>query len=111
MRGIHIAHLFMEGVEMALLVNDACGSPIPYRLFAPWLFFNGKIFNFILEEQNSGKTIAEICGFKMEIVYNMERLKVAILDGINVQLAPNPYAALTANSMNIFCIWFGLLFN
>lgn len=86
---------------MALLVNDACGSPIPSRLFAPWLFFNGKIFNFILEEQSRGKTIAEICGFKMEIVYNTERLKTTILDGINVQLAPNPYV-LTTSGMGFY---------
>ncbi|CAL8093948.1 unnamed protein product [Orchesella dallaii] len=85
MRGIHLSHLFMEGCEMALLANDACGAPIPYMLFCPWLFFNGKVFNYILEQQSLGKTLAEICGFKMDLVFNIDQLKMAILDGIKVQ--------------------------
>jgi hypothetical protein len=40
MRGIHLAHLFMHGVEMAMLTNDACGAPGPssftYNYLAKW---------------------------------------------------------------------------
>ena len=40
-RGLQLAALFMEGVEMALLANDACGAPVPFLMCAPWLFFDG----------------------------------------------------------------------
>jgi len=73
---------------MALLANDACGAPIPYMLFCPWLFFNGKVFNYILEQQALGKTMPEICGFKMDLVFNIDQLKMAILEGIKVQFVP-----------------------
>lgn len=93
MRGIHLSHLFMEGCEMALLANDACGAPIPYMLFCPWLFFNGKVFNYILEQQALGKTLAEICGFKMDLDFNIAQLRMAILDGIKVQFVPPQIAS------------------
>lgn len=100
MRGIHLSHLFMEGCEMALLANDACGAPIPYMLFCPWLYFNGKVFNYILEQQALGKTLAEICGFKMDLVFNIDQLRMAILDGIKVQFVPPqiPATFLFANN-------------
>ena len=40
-RGVQLATLFMEGVEMALLANDACGAPVPFLMCCPWLFFDG----------------------------------------------------------------------
>ena len=41
-RGVQLATLFMEGVEMALLANDACGAPVPFLMCCPWLFFDGQ---------------------------------------------------------------------
>lgn len=41
-RGVQLATLFMEGVEMALLANDACGAPVPFLMCCPWLFFDGE---------------------------------------------------------------------
>ncbi|CAG7719750.1 unnamed protein product [Allacma fusca] len=90
MRGVHLSHVFMEGVEMALLANDACGAPIPFMLFCPWLFFNGKIFNYVLEQQAEGKGLTDICGYKADLLYSIEQLTVAILDGIKNPFAPNP---------------------
>ena len=42
-RGVQLATLFMEGVEMALLANDACGAPVPFLMCCPWLFFDGQL--------------------------------------------------------------------
>jgi hypothetical protein len=102
MRGVHLSHLFMEGIEMALLSNDACGAPIPYMLFCPWLFFNGKVFNYVLEQQALGKSLAEICGYKMDLVFNIDQLRLAATEGIKVQYAPanNPTPFLFANNGN-----------
>ena len=30
---------------MALLANDACGSPVPVQMCLPWTFFDGKLFH------------------------------------------------------------------
>ncbi|XP_021964405.1 constitutive coactivator of PPAR-gamma-like protein 1 isoform X2 [Folsomia candida] len=92
MRGVHLAHLFMEGVEMSVLTNDACGAPIPYMLFSPWMFFNGKVFSYVLEQQTQGKSLAEICGYKMDLVFSIDQLRLAVTEGVKVQYAqaPNP---------------------
>ena len=34
-----------QGLEMALLANDACGSPVPVQMCLPWTFFDGKLFH------------------------------------------------------------------
>jgi len=85
---------------MALLANDACGAPIPYMLFCPWLFFNGKVFNYVLEQQLHGKSLAEICGYKMDLVFNIDQLRQAVTEGVKVQYAPapNPSPYLFANN-------------
>lgn len=43
-RGILVAALIMQGLEMALFANDACGAPIPFQMCLPWMFFDGKLF-------------------------------------------------------------------
>lgn len=49
-RGVQLSTLFMTGVDTALLVNDACGAPIPWIMNCPWLFFDGKLFNYFLSK-------------------------------------------------------------
>ena len=100
MRGVHLSHVFMEGVEMALLANDACGAPIPYMLFCPWLFFNGKIFNYVLEQQAEGKTLSEICGYKTDLLYSIDQLTVAICDGLKNPFLPDPAPQLFLPAKN-----------
>jgi len=47
-RGVQLAALFMHGVEHAVFVNDVAGSPLPLSLFCPWMFFDGKLFQYKL---------------------------------------------------------------
>ena len=56
-RAVQLASLFMQGVEMALLVNDACGAPIPWLLCCPWLYFDGKLFHNILAKTDLVKSL------------------------------------------------------
>merc|ERR1711962_1329590 len=39
-RGVHLAAIFMQGLEMALLANDACGSPVPVQMCLPWTYYS-----------------------------------------------------------------------
>lgn len=60
-RGIQLASLFMQGVEHALLANDACGAPIPLLMCCVWLFFDGKLFHQKLLKAHSAKNLSDIC--------------------------------------------------
>lgn len=56
-RGVQLASLFMQGVETALLANDACGAPIPWLMCCPWLYFDGKLFHNILAKTDHVKSL------------------------------------------------------
>jgi len=81
-RGVQLAALFMEGVEMALLANDACGAPVPFLMCCPWLFFDGKLFHSKLRRAVSAKNLLEMCEHRMEVVVKVERMRQAILEGL-----------------------------
>ena len=81
-RGVQLASLFMAGLEMALLANDACGAPVPFPMTAPWIFFDGKLFHSKLRRAVSAKNLLEMCDHRMELVMKVERMRSAILDGL-----------------------------
>jgi hypothetical protein len=64
----------MQGVEMALLANDASGAPVPYLMCCPWLFFDGKLFHSKLRRAVLAQNLMEMCGQDMQLV-----IKVGIL--------------------------------
>jgi len=41
-----------------------------------------------MEQQAVGKTVAEICGYKVDLMYRINQMKGAITEGIKVQFAP-----------------------
>lgn len=84
-RGVQLATMFMQGVETALLVNDACGAPVPWLMCCPWLFFDGKLFHHQLARTASVKNILELCDHRIRMVMKVEKMKQAVLDGLNVQ--------------------------
>ena len=81
-RGVVLASLFMAGLEMALLANDACGAPVPFLMTSPWNFFDGKLFHSKLRRAVSAKNLLEMCDHRMELVMKVERMRSAILDGL-----------------------------
>jgi len=89
-RGVQLAALFMQGVEMALLANDACGAPIPWLMCCPWLFFDGKLFHHKLARTSVVKNLLELCDHHIEHVVKVERMRKAILEGLDVQFARPP---------------------
>ncbi|XP_054722197.1 constitutive coactivator of PPAR-gamma-like protein 1 homolog [Uloborus diversus] len=87
-RGIMLAAIFMQGVEHALMANDACGAPISWLMCCPWLFFDGKIFHRKLLKANAAKNLMDLCDNHYEEVLTVERMRSAIVDGISVQFLP-----------------------
>ncbi|XP_012257994.2 constitutive coactivator of PPAR-gamma-like protein 1 homolog isoform X2 [Athalia rosae] len=93
-RGVQLATLFMAGVETALLANDACGAPIPWLMCCPWLFFDGKLFHHTLARATIAKNLLELCGGHIERVIKVERMRKAVLEGVNVVFARPPLSVV-----------------
>ena len=96
-KGVQLAALFMEGVEMALLANDACGAPVPFLMCCPWLFFDGKLFHSKLRRAVSAKNLLEMCEHRMDVVVKVERMRQAILEGLVPEICNPPIPALMNN--------------
>lgn len=86
-RGVQLAAIFMQGVEMALLANDACGAPLPWLMCCPWLYFDGKLFHHTLARSVQVKGLLELCENHIERIVKVERLRKAILEGLDVKFA------------------------
>ncbi|XP_023290727.1 constitutive coactivator of PPAR-gamma-like protein 1 homolog isoform X2 [Orussus abietinus] len=98
-RGVQLATLFMAGVETALLANDACGAPIPWLMCCPWLYFDGKLFHHTLARATVAKNLLELCGGHIDRVVKVERMRKAVLEGINVEFARPPLPVAPECSM------------
>ncbi|XP_066157266.1 constitutive coactivator of PPAR-gamma-like protein 1 homolog isoform X2 [Euwallacea fornicatus] len=86
-RGVQLAALFMKGVDMAILANDACGAPLPWLMCCPWLYFDGKLFHYTLARSGHAKNILEVCDNYIERVVKVERMRKAVLEGLDVKFA------------------------
>ena len=60
LRGVKLGTLFMQGIEMALLANDACGAPIPLQMCLPWNFFDGKLFHATLIRAAKSRNLIDL---------------------------------------------------
>ncbi|XP_018571795.1 constitutive coactivator of PPAR-gamma-like protein 1 homolog isoform X1 [Anoplophora glabripennis] len=98
-RGVQLAALFMKGVDMALLANDACGAPLPWLMCCPWLYFDGKLFHYTLTRSAHAKNILEVCENYIERVVKVERMRKAILEGLDVKFAKVPLPPFTGAPM------------
>merc|ERR1711974_371829 len=81
-RGVRLSVLFMQGIEMAMFANDACGAPIPFQVCLPWLFFDGKLFHANLARVSKARNVLDLCGGRIDIVHQVERMRSAIMDGL-----------------------------
>ncbi|KAJ9598878.1 hypothetical protein L9F63_026588 [Diploptera punctata] len=100
-RGVQLAALFMQGVETALLANDACGAPIPWLMCCPWLFFDGKLFHHKLARTGVVKNLLELCDHHIEHVVKVERMRKAVLEGLNVQFARPPLPQMQGTRISL----------
>lgn len=86
-RGVQLGALVMAGAEAALLANDACGAPVPWLVAAPWLYFDGKLLQRNLHRANHCKHLAQLCDNHLDTVVKVERMRKAILEGLEVEFA------------------------
>ncbi|XP_016404759.1 constitutive coactivator of PPAR-gamma-like protein 2 [Sinocyclocheilus rhinocerous] len=90
-RGVQLASLFMGGVDTALFVNDVCGQPLPWDHCCPWGFFDGKLFQSKLAKATRDRaSLLDMCEGQEELVSRVEKMRQAILDGINLSRPPPP---------------------
>ncbi|XP_041976736.1 constitutive coactivator of PPAR-gamma-like protein 1 isoform X2 [Aricia agestis] len=89
-RGVQLATLVMAGAEAALLANDACGAPVPWLVAAPWLYFDGKLLQRNLQRAAACKHLAQLCDNHIDTVVKVERMRKAILEGLEVEFAMPP---------------------
>ncbi|XP_013788350.2 constitutive coactivator of PPAR-gamma-like protein 1 [Limulus polyphemus] len=100
-RGIELAAMFMQGVECALFANDACGSPIPWLMCCPWLFFDGKLFHQKLLKASGAKNLVDVCDGQIDQVSTVERMRIAVLEGLKPQFARPPLLPMEYLGPNI----------
>ncbi|XP_073951503.1 constitutive coactivator of PPAR-gamma-like protein 1 homolog isoform X2 [Choristoneura fumiferana] len=89
-RGVQLGALVMAGAEAALLANDACGAPVPWLVAAPWLYFDGKLLQRNLHRASHCKHLAQLCDNHVDTVVKVERMRKAILEGLEVEFAMPP---------------------
>ncbi|KAM3962412.1 LOW QUALITY PROTEIN: constitutive coactivator of PPAR-gamma-like protein 1 homolog [Aphomia sociella] len=89
-RGVQLAALVMAGAEAALLANDACGAPVPWLVAAPWLYCDGKLLQHNLHRAGHYKHLAQLCGNQVDTIFKVERMRKAILEGLEVEFAMPP---------------------
>ncbi|XP_063064154.1 constitutive coactivator of PPAR-gamma-like protein 2 isoform X2 [Engraulis encrasicolus] len=90
-RGVQLASLFMSGVDTALFVNDVCGQPLPWEHCCPWGFFDGKLFQSKLARATRDRAaLLDMCEGQEELVSRVEKMRQAILEGINLSRPPPP---------------------
>lgn len=96
-RGVQLAAVFMQGVEMTLLANDACGAPLPWLMCCPWLYFDGKLFHHTLTRATQAKTLLDLCENHIDRVVKVERMRKAILEGLDPKFAKVPLQHFTGH--------------
>ncbi|XP_033987716.1 constitutive coactivator of PPAR-gamma-like protein 2 [Trematomus bernacchii] len=90
-RGVQLASLFMAGVDTALFINDVCGQPLPWEHCCPWGFFDGKLFQSKLARAARDRAaLLDMCEGQEELVSKVEKMRQAILEGINLSRPPPP---------------------
>uniref|UniRef100_A0A8C5FTL8 Family with sequence similarity 120C n=1 Tax=Gadus morhua TaxID=8049 RepID=A0A8C5FTL8_GADMO len=90
-RGVQLASLFMAGVDTALFVNDVCGQPLPWEHCCPWGFFDGKLFQSKLARAARDRAaLLDMCEGQEELVSRVDKMRQAILEGINLSRPPPP---------------------
>ncbi|XP_056380294.1 constitutive coactivator of PPAR-gamma-like protein 1 [Hyla sarda] len=90
-RGIQLSALFMSGVDMALLANDACGQPIPWEHCCPWMYFDGKLFQSKLIKATREKaSLIDLCDGQAEQAAKVDKMRQSILEGLHFARQNHP---------------------
>lgn len=72
----------MCGIETAMLVNDACGAPIPWLMSCPWMYFDGRLFQYHLARASTASKLEDLCENHFSLTIKVEKMRQAILEGL-----------------------------
>jgi len=73
----------MCGIETAMLVNDSCGAPIPWLMSCPWMYFDGRLFQYHLSRASTANKLEDLCENHFSLTIKVEKMRQAILEGLN----------------------------
>jgi len=79
-RGCSLAHMFVRGVETALLANDATAYPLPRRFCFLGNFLDGKLFQQKLAQTRAGLALLDLCDGELYAVDYLRRLRWVITE-------------------------------
>lgn len=82
MRGVQLATLLMCGIETAMLANDACGAPLPWLMTCPWMYFDGRLFQYHLARASTANKLEDLCENHFSLTIKVEKMRQAILEGL-----------------------------
>lgn len=81
-RGVQLATLLMCGIETAMLANDACGAPLPWLMTCPWMYFDGRLFQYHLARALTANKLEDLCENHFSLTVKVEKMRQAILEGL-----------------------------
>ncbi|XP_041418678.1 constitutive coactivator of peroxisome proliferator-activated receptor gamma isoform X2 [Xenopus laevis] len=79
-RAVHLAYLFLRGINTVLLVNSACGSPFNIMDLMPWNTFDGKLFHHKYLQCHGGSSLEEILEGSEPLILLFKKLMKIICD-------------------------------
>ncbi|XP_050430295.1 constitutive coactivator of PPAR-gamma-like protein 1 homolog isoform X2 [Adelges cooleyi] len=89
-RGVQLATLLMCGVETAMLVNDACGAPVPWLMSCPWMYFDGRLFQYHLARASTASKLEDLCENQFSLTIKVEKMRQAILENLGERFQSIP---------------------
>uniref|UniRef100_F6U654 Constitutive coactivator of peroxisome proliferator-activated receptor gamma n=1 Tax=Xenopus tropicalis TaxID=8364 RepID=F6U654_XENTR len=79
-RAVHLAFLFLRGINTVLLVNSACGSPFNKMDLMPWNTFDGKLFHQKYLQCHGGSSLEEILEGNEPLILLFKKLMKIVCD-------------------------------
>ena len=60
-RVVQLGQIFINGVDHAHFINDACGAPVPSSMAQARNFYDGKLFHYKCLKANANPHLLDMC--------------------------------------------------
>ncbi|KAM4770958.1 constitutive coactivator of peroxisome proliferator-activated receptor gamma [Rhinophrynus dorsalis] len=84
-RAVHLAFLFLRGLNTLMGANSACGFPFNMMDLMPWNTFDGKLFHQKYLQCHTGSSVEEILERNESLIVIFKKLKTIICDACNAR--------------------------
>uniref|UniRef100_A0A1B6M3J8 Constitutive coactivator of peroxisome proliferator-activated receptor gamma n=1 Tax=Graphocephala atropunctata TaxID=36148 RepID=A0A1B6M3J8_9HEMI len=82
-RGVRVANLIMRSTFILYFLLASCGYPLSVEETAPWLFFDGKLFQIKYREAQSGYSHSRLCDSRMDVLEDFQVARYVVLHNDN----------------------------